>query len=498
MQALERAIAEHIPVAGLSRTSPLTGLRRRRAGAVDVAAQSVAGVAPAGVALVNPGAVGSEAGPFAVVAVLATVALVGLLATTIAMFARRIASTGSLYTFTTRGLGPTAGIVGGTALALGYGATAAGCLLEVAHRMAGWLDAGGGEPSHWLLGGVLLGLFALVAAVISRGVRITTRVMLAIEVVAVLTVAAVAVVVFAASGWDFTPLVPSLGAGVDVDAVLGGVAVGLVAFIGFESGVALGPEARRPLATVPRALLWTVVAVCLSYLIGVSAQLVGSAAEPAVPAGSHVALATLGEAAGQAWISPLVDVIVVLSFLACSVALTTALVRLTFTLARERVLPEVLGRTSHRGVPAPGVAWVTGGLGAATVVPLLLGNVGDVVERTTDAASIIGFLLAYLLVAVAAPVFLLRIGEFTWTSLVPAALTAAALGATLVHYVGDVPAASLVPVSATLLLLAGVAVLLVRRVRRSPDTAARLGLYDSPVAADSIGGLPVPERADGP
>ncbi|WP_395245164.1 APC family permease [Agromyces sp. MMS24-K17] len=500
MQALERAIAQRVPVEGLARTSPLGGLRRRRVGAVDVAAQSVAAVAPAGVALTNPSSVGHEAGAFAVLAVLTTVVVVVMLAATVSVFARRIASTGSLYTFATRGLGRTGGIIAGTALALGYAGMAVGCLLDAARRATAMATGSPADGHPWLVACFIVAFGACVAVALLRGVRISTRVLLVIEILAVGTIAAVATIVFAAAGWNFAPLVPSFEHGVDLDAVLSGVAVGLVAFVGFESGAALGPEARRPLATVPRAIAWTVAAVCLSYLVGASAQLVGAGALEAPggdPDAPRVALATLGESAGVSGIGPLVEVIVILSWLACTLATTTALVRLAFAMSREGLLPAAFGRTSPHGAPTSGARRIALAVIAVPLLAVLIDGaagltdgVVDFVDHATETAGIIGYLLAYVLVAVAAPVFLGRIGEFRWTSVLPAGLTAAALGATFVHYVAAVPADRIAAAWCSIAAIGVASAFLISRVRRRPDIAARLGLYDSPIATDTIGGRP--------
>ena len=360
MQALERAIAERIPLEGLAHTSPLSGLRRRRVGAIDIAAQSVAAVAPTGVALVNPGEVGETAGGFAVIAFAVTVVVVVLLSLTMSVFVRRIASAESVYTFTVRGLGRTGGLIAGAALAVGYLGIAAACLLDSAQRVAALIATTPVQSAPPVLSAVIVVAFAtLVAVAIVRGVRISTRVLLIVEVLGMLVIAGVAVAVFAASGWDFSALAPSFDGGVLDGSACSGLAVGLVAFVGFESGIALGPEARRPLAAVPRALMWTVIAVCLSYLVGVSAHLVGTASAHGGRAalnGSDVALAGIGESVGLTGIAPWIDVIVALSFLACTLATTIALARLTLVMSREGLLPRALGRTGA-GAHRPSAVW---------------------------------------------------------------------------------------------------------------------------------------------
>src|SRR4051794_27487147 len=101
MSALAEAIRRREPRRDLG-LSPFAGLRRRHASTVDVVAQSIAATAPAGVLLVHPGALFGRSGSFAFLDIALTIALVAAVALIIGMFSRRISSTGSLYTFTTR------------------------------------------------------------------------------------------------------------------------------------------------------------------------------------------------------------------------------------------------------------------------------------------------------------------------------------------------------------------------------------------------------------
>ncbi len=494
MQALGRAIAERRPVAGLDSTSPLHGLRRRSVGTWDVVAQSIAAIAPAGVVLVNPITMAGRAGSWAFVVMAFTVAMVVLLAAAIAVFARRIASTGSLYTFVTRGLGPVAGIVAGAALGLGYAAIAISTLRGASDRTISLLRQAGlpAEGGGWQA--VVVLIFGLLIALIAvRGLRPSTRVMLVIEIVAVVAVVAISAIVLAATGWDLSALVPDGDEPIDPTVLFSAVGVGLIAFVGFESGVALGPESRRPLATVPRALLWTVIAVGAVLLFGAAAQLTGQAAQPEGPDHPELPLVRLGEDAGLAGLGPAVDLIIVLSFFACSLASTTALARLCFVMSRERLLPSLLGRTSQRfGTPAAAsVAAV------ALVVAVPLGWIAatgsaEGSRAISSPASIVGFIVAYLLVSAAAPVFLRRIGEFTWRAALPGIVSALVLGWALGFYLVALEHGTGLAITGG--LLAATVLLCLLRAARRPGLLQGLGLYDSPVASDSIGGAAPPVR----
>lgn len=475
MSALADAIRRGRPRLDLTRDSPFAGLRRRHASVVDVVAQSIAATAPAGVMLVHPGALFGRSGSLAFTELLLTVGLVIAVALVIGLFSRRISSTGSLYTFTTRGLGPWAGIVGGSALAMGYLAIAMSTLSSGAMRIAGLVTS---EPRSiaGVAVAVMAGTTVVTAGVIARGLRMSTRILLVLETIAVAAVLAISFATLSSTGWDLAPLVPR-PAEFSPDIVLVGVAFALIGFVGFESGAALGPESRRPFASVPRGILVSVVATGAVVLVGTAAQLALVAADD--PAGQWAS------AAGIGWF---VDLIVATSFLACSLAMTNAATRLAFALSREGVIPGVFGRVSLRGVPAASAILIAFVVLAVPATVLLLGGTRDDLRTVTSPAGVIGFLVAYALVCVAAPVFLARIGELTTGAAVLSTVAGAALLAVLGTAVVSTAATNPMGLVAVLGILAIVSAAGMMRLRRGTGVIERVGVHDWAVASDTIGG----------
>ena len=119
--ALREAIDNPQRIKGVGRHSPVAGLDRRSVGFVDVLAQSVSAVAPSAASTTVPVMVAATAGSTTVWAIGAAMLLCMIVASTVNQFARRISSTGSLYTFVAKGLGPAAGSVTGVAMLVGYG-----------------------------------------------------------------------------------------------------------------------------------------------------------------------------------------------------------------------------------------------------------------------------------------------------------------------------------------------------------------------------------------
>src|SRR6478752_4010424 len=131
--ALSRAIADPTPVDGLPARSPMAGLDRRSLGFVDVLAQSVGAVAPSAAAATCPVLVAARAGSGTLVAFLLAAVLMALVASAVNQFTRRMAATGSLYTFAARGLGERAGFATSAAMIVGYGFVAMFALLGAAY-----------------------------------------------------------------------------------------------------------------------------------------------------------------------------------------------------------------------------------------------------------------------------------------------------------------------------------------------------------------------------
>lgn len=473
MSALADAIRRGRPRSDLDRRSPFHGLRRRQAGTVDVMAQSVAATAPAGVLLVHPSSLSERSGSFAFLDLVITVALVMGIAVVIGMFARRISSTGSLYTYAARGLGPQLGILAGGALIMGYLAIAMNTLWSGSGRIARVIA---GPLAHELTPVVILVFGVVTAVVICRGLRSSTRVLLVLEVAAVVTVVTLSVIALTMAQWDLELLVPRID-DLSPDAIVTGVAFAIIGFVGFESGAALGPETRRPHATVPRAILLAAGATGLVLLVSMAAQLslVADSADQD----------TLGAVLGLA---PLIDVIVGVSFLACALAMTNAATRVAFAMSREGVLGRVFGRVSPRGVPALGGIVLAS---LVTAVPLLIfafGGARDDMRSVTSPAGTIGFLTTYALICLAAPFFLGRIGELTIRATVAAGLPFVALLVLTGFYVAAIVPTQGRGLAVALAILVVVWSMGMLLLARRPGVARRVGMHDWPVNAESIEG----------
>lgn len=491
--ALSRAIADPTPVDGLAARSPMAGLDRRSLGFVDVLAQSVGAVAPSAAAATCPVLVAARAGSGTLLAFLLAGVLMALVAYAVNQFTRRMAATGSLYTFAARGLGVRAGFATSAAMIVGYGFVAMFALLGAAYYGLTLLAHAvpGVTGSRGLVLLLLAGFGAVCLLVLWRGIRLSTRVTLVIELLSIVGILVLIVVLFVrVPGSSFAAV--ALPRSVGIPELAAGTTVAVTAFVGFESAATLGVESRRPFATIPRTIRWTVIAAGLLYLLSAYTQLAGFEALGGDLVASDSPVNDLAARAGVEWIGLLLDAALACSFLACALASTTALARVLFSLGREGIAPRALGRT-HRRFRTPHVALAVG-VAVEVAVPAVLVLAGMGAWQAMGVVVVCaaaGYMTAYALVCVATPFFLRRIGELTVGPAVAAAVAAAGLVAALaldlwLEVTGDRALA--------VLLLAGVAAVAfalwaVCR-RRRPDALRRIGLYDEPTMGDVLGGAP--------
>lgn len=497
MTALARAIARPAPVAGFGDRSPLHGLERRRIGVVDLAAQSVAAVAPAAAATTVVLLVAGFA-PGATVAAIVAAAILSLgVARTISQFARRLAATGALYTYTARGLGTRAGLAAGAAILTGYGAVAMFALLGGAYY-ATYLVAGLWPSIDRALVTALfvVGQGVLVALVLVRGIRISARAALVVESLSVALIVVLLVALLVQIGpIDLTAIAGIGGAPLDPTAFAAAAVIALTAFVGFESAATLSVESVAPLRNVPRAITGTVVFSGLLYVLAAVTQVAGFDALGADLASSASPVNELAEAYGLGGWGVVADLGIAASFLACAIGTTTALVRVLFALSRDGVLPAAVGRTHPRfGTPAAAVAAALPPITAVPVLVVVAGIDTRDAMHVTIGVGAAGYIVAYILVCVAAPVFLRRIGESTVGVTVVAGVSALALAAALVSFLVDDSSAggTVVAIVAALAVVSGALVAILRR-RHGPGA---LGVYDEPVAAQVLGGVVSPRHPD--
>jgi amino acid transporter len=468
------------------------GLAHGTMSQLDVLAQSVAGMAPSAAMATTPALIALYAGHGAwlsYVAATVVVILVGLVAT---QFGRRFASSGSLYSYVARGLGPVGAFAAGWGLVIGYACIAMLGVLGTGIYFGSLLTNVGLPASSTLAVCIILAIAAVGAAAFAVvGIRLSTRVGLVLEVISVTAVLAVLIAVLVGQGPGGDTAQFSLS-GLSFDGVTFGIVLAVLGFVGFESAASLGAEARNPHRAIPRAVLGSAVLVGILYVFAAYTMVLGFD-DPAALSQSAAPISDLASTYGLGSFSWIVDLGVTASFFAVTIACINAASRILYTMGEEDILPRALGRAhpTHKtphvaiAVIAPVVLLVPIVLVAGGVTPLNVFSYAGTVGT-------FGYMLGYVLMAAALPFFLRRRGESSVLSTVLAAVVVVAL--VYIFYKNVVPVPPY-PLNLMPWIFLGVVALgliwYAVELARKPQLVEEVGTYgEEPVAPGGLAGHP--------
>jgi len=243
-------------------------------------------------------------------------------------------------------------------------------------------------------------------------------------------------------------------------------------YAGFESAASLGHEARDAHRSVARAILRLVLILAVLYLICTYPEITGlTGLDP-----DKAALPVVADNSGVSWTTYVIGLSIGIADLVFTSAVINSAARSLFTLAREGALPPVFTRVNRHRAPHAAI-WFIG------AVCLVLGVVGTVssagrLKFDTYLAVVAnwGYLVAYLLVAIATPLWLRKIRALHAPTLVVAVLATLAIGYVMYSNLFPVPdfPYNILPYVFLALLALGVARYGYLRWRR-PDVARRIG-----------------------
>jgi amino acid transporter len=402
------------PLEPAAEAAGATTLRRNTLSLPEVLAQSVANMSPTGAMALLPLLIFVSAGNGTWLAFIVGVVLMVCVGYCAAQFSRRANSAGSFYVWVTQGLGPGTGHTAGWALQLGYVATGVATILGFGIFGADFLNrvSGGAIPANnrWVLTLLFLVDFVVPLAVAIMDMRLSARTSLTLESISVALILILCVAIWVHRGGIVDTSQLSLS-GVSGGGLVVGVVLAIFAFVGFESAGSLGMEARNPYRTIGQAILTSCLVVGLFYVVVSYSQTFGFEGAKGGFAKSLAPLPDLANVVGLNFLAPVMDIAIVLSLFACTLACVNASARIAFTMAHDGMGVPALTRT-HDEHRTPHVAiWVVAmPMIVVSIAPVLLGASAVDLTGWVGTVATFGFMLAYALVALAAPVFLNRIG----------------------------------------------------------------------------------------
>lgn len=382
------------------------GLKRECLSYGEVLAQSIAVIAPTTTPAANLALIYASSGNGTWLSFL--LGLMGLVFVSINInqFASRSASPGSLYTYIAQGLGVGSGVLCAWGLILAYLFTGMSVLCGFAN-FGQVLLAHIGIHTHVM---TLLAIGTGIACYAAyTDVQLSAKAMLWLEGISVFLIAGLGAIVWAQTGFalDLSQLTLQ-------GATPGGIAMGIVlvvfGFSGFESATSLGDEARQPLKTIPQAVMQSTLQAGLFFILMAYIEVLGFQGHDL--AHSEEPLTFLAEQAGVGFLGTLISLGALLSFFACILACINPAARVIFMLARHGLLHDSLG-TAHESNLTPHTAVALCSL-ITFLVPASMNLFGLKPFECMGYLGTLctyGFLLVYILVSIAAPIYLYRLGQ---------------------------------------------------------------------------------------
>lgn len=401
-------------MAFISRRSA-SGLRQECLSFPEVLAQSIGNTAPTMTPAVNVGLVFATAGNGTWLTFLIATIGVVFVSLCIKPFARRSASAGALYTYVARGLGSTVGVISGWALVLAYLFTAIALVAAFSLYTNFVFHEFNFQVSHLLLYAICAGLTWYYAY---TDIQLSAVLMLLLEFGSVILIVILALIVLFNKG--FTPDTAQISLdSVSADGIRLGLVLAVFSFVGFESSATLGIEAKNPLKSIPRSMIWSTLLCGAFYIFLSYSEVLGFRGYETPLNKVNGSLSVLADIVGVGSLGVALSVAIVMSAFSCVLASLTAAARVCFSLARHGILHSSVGQI-HVENETPHIAISILGM-LIFLVPASMSMFGisdlDIYGYIGTIATY-GFLLVYVLIAIAAPVYLSRKRRLTPGNLV--------------------------------------------------------------------------------
>ncbi|HTW94910.1 MAG TPA: APC family permease, partial [Tepidisphaeraceae bacterium] len=201
-----------------------------------------------------------------------------------------------------------------------------------------------------------------------------------------------------------------------------GVVVAVFSGVGFECATAFGEEAKRPLVLIPRAVIFSLLVTGAFFVFITYTETHALATNNPTLDQLTAPLSTLSDNLGVHWMGIVISFGAMVSFFALALSCLNSGSRILFTMGRYGIFPISIG-SSHKANLTPHVA-ITSFAVIQFLIPsifMLLSyagmwgvlQIGAPFDEFNDAGlfGAMGFCGAYVLVSLAAPCFLTRIGE---------------------------------------------------------------------------------------
>jgi amino acid transporter len=325
-------------------------------------------------------------------------------------FAKRSASVGSMYAYTGRGLGPLGGLFSGWTLLWSYffiGVAGLAGFAVSADNFLGAISLGSISPIFlFILSAGICG------AVAWLDIRLSSILMLLFEAVSVTFILALALVVIVHPHVNPVDTSQLALKGVTIKGVDFAVVICIFSLVGFEAATTLGGEARNPTRTVPKAVMWSLITTGLFMVVMAYVEVLATAHHGISLGTLSAPLSTISNLYGISFFKIPIWAGASVSFFSLTLSCLNSSARIMLPMGDHGFFPRQLRAVHHKHMtPHGAIALIISMM--FTFSAILYATSGTALLVFDDAGTLaaFGFLLAYFLISIAAPVYLRKLGQ---------------------------------------------------------------------------------------
>lgn len=417
---------------------PVKALKKDALGPLELLAQGIALISPTMTAALIVPLMFATTGNWSWLSYALGTVMLLFVALNLNQFASRSAGSGSMYQYICKGLGNVTGGLGGWALIWSYlGISIAGATGFTTFAQDLLAMIGITCPA--------LPLFVICVGISGfcawKNVNLSARVMLVFEAISMAFIIALCLVVLAFHGFklDTTQLTPST---IPWSSLPLGVVVAVFSLVGFESCTAFGDESRNPLKSIPKAVIASLVISGLFFVFVTYVEVMATQGTTPTLDALTAPLNTISGLVHMPWMAIPLSAGAMVSFFALNLSCLNAGSRIIYIMGQQGLFHKFTADTHHiNETPHIAVfvmAALSFGLPALSVLSGMA--VGDVFNDAGTMAAF-GFLVSYILVTIAAPLYVKSVGELKPGHIVLAAVTLVLLLVPTIGCVYPVPPA---------------------------------------------------------
>jgi len=244
-----------------------------------------------------------------------------------------------------------------------------------------------------------------------KNVALSAKVMLVLEAVSMAFITVLCLVALSFHGFsiDTTQFAP---ASLNISTLGLGVVVAVFSLVGFESATAFGAEARNPLKAVPWSVIVSLIIAGVFFVFVTYVEVVATKGTTPTLDQLSAPLNTIATLVHQPWMAIPISAGAMVSFFALNLSCLNAGARIIYIMGQQGLFHKFTADAHHINETPHVAVFIMGALSFGLPTLGLMGGmaVGDMFNDAGTLAAF-GFIVAYLLVSIAAPFYVKSLGQ---------------------------------------------------------------------------------------